>query len=277
VITDLVAKYESRWDDEVATMTPRELIQYLMEQNGLNQRDLINEFGSASRVSEFLKGTRRLSLEQAKKLAARFRLNISALIDAGETRSSSGGQASSLTEGEWQISSEPLIEMLGSGKSITYRTFFEALSNLSRAQKNPLSTVLQARVNEEAFSQAYCNMFELLKHWLRHSNPYRRNVAFGSSVAESSTDYYTANRSLVVLISKSIQSYKGERSWLRSHQVSTYAELLNAVSQLAVEEVDERSNFWDRSINPLEGETAIDKFAVDLCDELSGSFRKKQS
>jgi HTH-type transcriptional regulator / antitoxin HigA len=81
VLTDLIAKYESKWDDEVAVMTPRELIQYLMKQNDLAQKDLIQEFGSPSRVSEFLKGERKLSVEQAKKLARRFSLNISSLLD----------------------------------------------------------------------------------------------------------------------------------------------------------------------------------------------------
>ncbi|MBY0360159.1 MAG: hypothetical protein K2W82_19305 [Candidatus Obscuribacterales bacterium] len=82
VLSDLVAKYESRWDDEARKMSPRELIEYLMEQNYLQQKDLIPEFGSASRVSEFLSGEREsLSLEQAKKLAKRFSLNIAVLVD----------------------------------------------------------------------------------------------------------------------------------------------------------------------------------------------------
>lgn len=82
VLTDLIAKYESKWENEVAKMSPRELIAYLMDQNGLAQKDLISEFGSASRVSEFLAGSRDLSIEQAKKLTHRFRLNISSLIES---------------------------------------------------------------------------------------------------------------------------------------------------------------------------------------------------
>ncbi len=85
VLTGLISKYESQWDD-AAQMSPRELIQFLMKQNDLAQKDLVQEFGSPSRVSEFLKGERRLSLEQAKKLSARFSLNISALIDRSESR-----------------------------------------------------------------------------------------------------------------------------------------------------------------------------------------------
>jgi HTH-type transcriptional regulator/antitoxin HigA len=82
VLSDLIAKYESRWDDEVTHMSPRGLIEYLMEQNGLAQKDLVPDFGSASRVSEFLGGKRKtLSLAQAKNLARRFSLKITALID----------------------------------------------------------------------------------------------------------------------------------------------------------------------------------------------------
>ena len=82
VLSDLIAKYESRWEDEITKMSPRELIEYLMAQNGLAQKDLVFEFGGASRVSEFLSGERNtLSLEQAKKLARRFSLSIAALID----------------------------------------------------------------------------------------------------------------------------------------------------------------------------------------------------
>jgi len=82
VLTDLIVKFELRFEDDMAEMSPRELIQYFIDQDGLSQKDLVPEFGSASRVSEFLKGQRRLSLEQAKRLSDRFRVNISSLIDA---------------------------------------------------------------------------------------------------------------------------------------------------------------------------------------------------
>lgn len=51
-----------------------------MTENDLSQKDLIPEFGSANRVCEFLKGERNLSIEQAKRLAKRFSLNIAALV-----------------------------------------------------------------------------------------------------------------------------------------------------------------------------------------------------
>lgn len=81
VLSDLIIKYESRWLDKEQSMNPCQLIIYLMEQNDLNQSDLVNEFGSRSRVSEFLSGKRKLSLEQAKKLSNRFKLKLTALIE----------------------------------------------------------------------------------------------------------------------------------------------------------------------------------------------------
>ncbi|MBP9094321.1 transcriptional regulator [bacterium] len=81
VLTDLIVKYESKWDDECAEMSPRELVQYLMAENDLAQKDLVPEFGSPSRVSEFLNGERNLSLEQAKRLAGRFGLGIAMLLE----------------------------------------------------------------------------------------------------------------------------------------------------------------------------------------------------
>lgn len=80
VLTILVEKYEST-RDKPARFSPRELVCYLMEVNDLGQKDLIDEFGSASRVSEFLSGHRDLSIEQARKLAFRFSLSLDALLN----------------------------------------------------------------------------------------------------------------------------------------------------------------------------------------------------
>ncbi len=81
VLSTLIAKFESQWEDDVAHMTPREVVEFLMEQNNLAQKDLISEFGTSSRVSEFLNGQRALSLEQARRLAVRFKLNVSLFIE----------------------------------------------------------------------------------------------------------------------------------------------------------------------------------------------------
>lgn len=78
VLSDLIGHFESQWDEP--SLSPRELIKYLMEANDLEQKDRVPYFGTRSRVSEFLSGHRDLSVEQAKKLAERFKLKLEPLL-----------------------------------------------------------------------------------------------------------------------------------------------------------------------------------------------------
>ena len=80
VLSTLVENFESQWKEE-EEVTPRCLLQYLMERNDLNQTDLIPEFGSSSRVSEYFSGKRKLSMGQIQKLAKRFCLSPNAFIE----------------------------------------------------------------------------------------------------------------------------------------------------------------------------------------------------
>jgi HTH-type transcriptional regulator/antitoxin HigA len=50
------------------------VVRFLLEKQDLTQRDLIPEFGSESAVSMFLGKQRKLTLEQVRKLSARFKL-----------------------------------------------------------------------------------------------------------------------------------------------------------------------------------------------------------
>ena len=79
VLTDLVGKFESQWDEE-GEVEPRELLAFLMKQNDLEQKDLVPIFGSSSRVSEFLGGKRDLSLPQILRLSKRFNLSPTAFL-----------------------------------------------------------------------------------------------------------------------------------------------------------------------------------------------------
>ncbi|HEY9679770.1 MAG TPA: helix-turn-helix domain-containing protein [Drouetiella sp.] len=79
VLSKLVEDYESRWQEE-KQVKPRQLLAFLMEQNNLTQTDLITEFGSSSRVSEYVNGKRDLSLMQIVKLSKRFNLSPNAFI-----------------------------------------------------------------------------------------------------------------------------------------------------------------------------------------------------
>jgi HTH-type transcriptional regulator/antitoxin HigA len=80
VLSKLVEEFESQWQEEKLAQ-PRELLEFLMVQNKLSQTDLIPQFGSSSRASEYLSGTRpNLSLPQILKLARRFKLSPTAFI-----------------------------------------------------------------------------------------------------------------------------------------------------------------------------------------------------
>jgi HTH-type transcriptional regulator / antitoxin HigA len=75
----LVERYEQeRYPIEPSK--PGDMIQFLMEQRGLQQHDLAKAFGSKSHLSEILSGKRDPSKEQAKKLAAFFRVSPALFI-----------------------------------------------------------------------------------------------------------------------------------------------------------------------------------------------------
>jgi HTH-type transcriptional regulator/antitoxin HigA len=50
------------------------VVKFLIEHQGLTQRDLIPQFGTESAVSMFLAGQRKLTLKQVQNLSARFKL-----------------------------------------------------------------------------------------------------------------------------------------------------------------------------------------------------------
>ena len=59
---------------------PHELLQMLMAEWELKQVDLLNIFGSRSRVSDAVNGKRAISKEQAKRLSERFKLRVEAFL-----------------------------------------------------------------------------------------------------------------------------------------------------------------------------------------------------
>jgi len=53
---------------------PVSVVRFLIEQQGLTQRDLVPQFGSESAVSMFLSGQRKLTIDQVRRLSERFKL-----------------------------------------------------------------------------------------------------------------------------------------------------------------------------------------------------------
>ena len=57
-----------------------EVLKFLMEQNGLKQKDLVRALGSKSTVSEILNGRRPLNLNHIRKLAKQFHVHPATLV-----------------------------------------------------------------------------------------------------------------------------------------------------------------------------------------------------
>ena len=75
----LIEAYESaRWPRRTASVP--DILNYLMDQHGLQRADLIPLLGTASRVSEVLNGRRELSMTMVKRLRERFHVSADVLI-----------------------------------------------------------------------------------------------------------------------------------------------------------------------------------------------------
>jgi HTH-type transcriptional regulator / antitoxin HigA len=73
LLTLLVEHYEKE-HYPIPSADPVSVVRFLIEQQKLKQRDLIPEFGTESAVSMFLAGQRNLTIEQVRRLSARFKL-----------------------------------------------------------------------------------------------------------------------------------------------------------------------------------------------------------
>ena len=73
LLTLLIERYEQEHYPSPAADAVS-LVRFLIENEGLSQRDLIPEFGTESAVSMFLRGRRKLNLAQVRRLSARFKL-----------------------------------------------------------------------------------------------------------------------------------------------------------------------------------------------------------
>ncbi len=79
LLTLLVERYEQE-HYPIPAADPASVVRFLIEKQDLTQRDLIPQFGSESAVSMFLAGHRNLTIEQVRKLSARFKLPADVFI-----------------------------------------------------------------------------------------------------------------------------------------------------------------------------------------------------
>ena len=79
LVASLIESFESR-TYAISEGTPEGALRFLMDSHGLRQIDLAEILGSRGRASDILSGRRRISKEQAKKLASRFRVSPAVFI-----------------------------------------------------------------------------------------------------------------------------------------------------------------------------------------------------
>jgi len=77
----LVETYEAK-RFPIEASSPIEVLRFLMEQNGLQQRDLIGDLGSESNVSLILKGKRNLTVQHIQRLSRRFGVPVSVFMES---------------------------------------------------------------------------------------------------------------------------------------------------------------------------------------------------
>ena len=72
-ILPFVEDYE-RKEFPMKTVTPEEILKFLMEQNDLSQYDIASDVGGQPVVSDILRGKRKLSREHIERLSKRFNI-----------------------------------------------------------------------------------------------------------------------------------------------------------------------------------------------------------
>jgi HTH-type transcriptional regulator/antitoxin HigA len=74
LLTLLIEDFEDK-QYQLPRATPVQVLEFLMDQNNLKQKDLVDVFGTASVVSEVVNGKRELSKEHIRRLSRRFDLS----------------------------------------------------------------------------------------------------------------------------------------------------------------------------------------------------------
>jgi HTH-type transcriptional regulator/antitoxin HigA len=82
LLTLLVERYESE-HYPIPEAEPAEVLRFLLDQNGLSQRDIAADLGGESTVSLILSGRRRLNRGHIAKLSRRFNVSPAVFFGAG--------------------------------------------------------------------------------------------------------------------------------------------------------------------------------------------------
>lgn len=76
----LIEAYEDEHEPEPRGVTPQQVVEFMLEQHGMSRGELAKLMGGRSRVSDFFKGKRDLSISQLKALRNRLGIPADLLI-----------------------------------------------------------------------------------------------------------------------------------------------------------------------------------------------------
>ncbi|MEP7037785.1 MAG: transcriptional regulator [Acidobacteriota bacterium] len=75
LLVRLIEDFEEKTYSQVGSSSaPRDVLTFLMDQHGLKQKDLVDNFNSSGTISQVLKGEREIIKSQAKALASKFKV-----------------------------------------------------------------------------------------------------------------------------------------------------------------------------------------------------------
>lgn len=80
LLARLIEDFEDRAYPIGSFSTPQSMLQSLMEDRNLKQKDLLDIFGSSGTISEVLSGKRQISKTQAKLLGEKFKVSAELFI-----------------------------------------------------------------------------------------------------------------------------------------------------------------------------------------------------
>ncbi len=92
VLTLLVGAYDDAHYPMGDASTPQDVVDFLLEQNGMTRAQLAPLLGGRSRVSEFFNGVRPLSVGQVQTLRARFGVSADLLLPRPDRQHDGGRQ-----------------------------------------------------------------------------------------------------------------------------------------------------------------------------------------
>jgi HTH-type transcriptional regulator/antitoxin HigA len=93
---DLLTLLIERYDDKhhsIPNADPVSVIRFMMDQHGLQQKDLVSEFGTKSIVSEVLSGKRKLTVDHIQKLSWRFHVSPEVFLASDSVQAASKRRA----------------------------------------------------------------------------------------------------------------------------------------------------------------------------------------